>query len=58
MFDVTGDLDALGRQLCGFAHGGGNDADALGQTLDHALGNGEGILRGRGHTAKEHVVQG
>ena len=56
MFDVAGDLDALGGELCGVAHRSGNDVDALGQALDHALGNGEGVLRGRGHTAKEHVV--
>ena len=58
MFDVAGDLDALGGELCGIAHGGGNNIDALGQALDHTLGNGEGVLRGRGHAAKEHVFQG
>ena len=58
MFDVAGDLDAFGRQLCGLAHGGGNNVDALGEALDYALGDGKGILRGRGHTAKEHVVPG
>lgn len=58
MFDVTGDLDALGGELCGVAHRSGNDVDALGQTLDYALGDGVGVLRGRGHTAKEHVVPG
>lgn len=58
MFDVAGDLDALGGELCGIAHRSGNDVDALGETLDYALGNGKGILRGRGHTAKEHVVPG
>ena len=58
MFDVTGDLDAFGRQLCGLAHRGGDDVDALGQALDHALGNGKGVLRGRGHAAKEHMVPG
>ena len=44
MFDVTGDLDALGGELCGVAHRSGNDVDALGQTLDYALGDvtGEG----------------
>ena len=58
MFDVAGNLDALGGELCGLAHGGGDDVDALGQTLDHALGNGEGVLRGRGHATKEHMVPG
>ena len=58
MFDVAGDLDALRSELRGIAHRSGNDIDALGQTLDYALGNGEGVLRGRGHTAKEHVVPG
>lgn len=58
MFDVAGDLDALGSQPCGLAHRSGNDIDALGQTLDYALGDGVGVLRGRGHTAKEHVVPG
>ena len=57
-FDVAGNLDALGGEPCGIAHRSGNDVDALGQALDHALGNGEGVLRGRGHTAKEHVVPG
>lgn len=56
MFDVAGDLDAFGRQLCGLAHGGGNDVDALGKALDYALGNGESVLRGRGDAAKEHMV--
>lgn len=56
VFNVTRNLDALGGELCGFAHGGGNNVDALGQTLDYALGNGEGVLRCCGHTAKEHVV--
>lgn len=58
MFDVAGDLDALRGELCGLAHGGGNNIDALGQALDHTLGNGEGVLRGRGHAAKEHMVPG
>ena len=58
MFDVAGDLDTLGGELCGLAHRGGDDVDALGQTLDHALGNGEGVLRGRSDAAKEHVVPG
>ena len=58
MLDVAGDLDAFGSELCGIAHRSGNDVDALGQALDHALGNGEGVLRGRGHAAKEHVVPG
>ena len=58
MFDVAGDLDALGGELYGIAHRSGNDVDAFGQTLDYALGDGEGVLRGRGHTAKEHVVPG
>ena len=58
MFDVAGDLDTLGGELCGLAHRGGDDVDALGQALDHALGDGKGVLRGRGHTAKEHVVPG
>ena len=58
MFDVAGNLDALGGELCGLAHGGGNNVDALGEALDYALGNGKGVLRGRGHTAKEHMVPG
>ena len=58
MFDVTGDLDAFRRQLRGLAHGGGNNVDTLGETLDHALGNGEGVLRCRGDAAKEHMVPG
>lgn len=58
MFDLAGDLDALGGELCCIAHRSGNDVDALGQALDYALGNGKGVLRGRGHTAKEHVVPG
>ena len=58
MFDVAGNLDAFGRQLCGLAHRGGNDIDALGQALDHALGDCKGVLRGRGHAAKEHMVPG
>ena len=58
MLDVAGDLDAFGRQLCGLAHGGGNDVDALGEALDYALGNGKGVLRGRGDAAKEHAVPG
>ena len=58
MFDVAGDLDALGSQPCGLAHRGGDDVNALGQTLDYALGDGDGVLRGRGHAAKEHVFQG
>ena len=58
MFDVAGNLDAFGRQLCGIAHRGGDDVDALGQALDHALGDGKGVLRGRGHAAKEHMVPG
>ncbi len=58
VFDVAGDLDALGGELCGIAYRSGNDVDALGQTLDYALGDGKGILRGRGHAAKEHVVPG
>ena len=58
MFDVAGDLDTLGGELCGLAHGGGNNVDALGKALDYALGNGEGVLRGRGHATKEHMVPG
>ena len=44
MFDVAGNLDALGSELCGIAHRSGNDVDALGQALDYALGNGKGVL--------------
>ena len=55
---MAGDLDALGGELCGIAHRSGNDVDVLGEELDYALGNGEGVLRGRGHAAKEHVVPG
>ena len=55
---MAGDLDALGRELCGLAYRGGDDVDALGQTLDHALGNCLGVLRGRSHAAKEHMVPG
>ena len=39
MFDVAGDLDALGGELYGIAHRSGNDVDAFGQTLDYALGD-------------------
>ena len=53
---MAGDLDALGRELCGLAYRGGDDVDALGQTLDNALGNRQGVLRGCSHAAKEHVV--
>ena len=53
---MAGDLDALGRELCGLAYRGGDDVDALGQALDDALGNRQGVLRGRGDAAKEHVV--
>ena len=56
--DVAGDLDALGREPCGLAYCGGDDVDALGQALDDALGNCLGVLRGRGHATKEHVVPG
>lgn len=38
MFDVAGNLDAFGRQLCGLAHRSGNNVNALGEALDHALG--------------------
>lgn len=58
MFDVAGNLDAFGGELCGLAHGGGNNVDALREALDYALGNGEGVLRGRGDAAKEHMVPG
>ena len=58
MFDVAGNLDAFGRQLCGLAHRSGNNVNALGEALDHALGDGKGVLRGRGHAAKEHMVPG
>ena len=37
MFDVAGDLDALGGELCGIAHRSGNDIDTLGQALEEAL---------------------
>lgn len=58
MLDVTRNLDALGSQLCGLAHRGGDHIDTLGQTLDHTLGDGDGVLRGRGHAAKEDMVPG
>ena len=58
MFDVTGNLDTFGGEPCGIAHRGGDHIDALGQTLDYALGNGDGVLRSRGHAAKEHMVPG
>ena len=58
MLDMAGDLDTLGGELCGLAHRGGGNIDALGQALEHTLGNGEGVLRGRGHAAKEHMVPG
>ena len=54
--DVARDLDVLGSEPCGLAYRGGDDVDALGQTLDNALGNRQGVLRGCSHAAKEHVV--